>query len=58
MYATTEDVATRCGRELTAVEAGTVVLLLEGATDLITQEIGGSTLDWALDPVRDRKSVV
>lgn len=43
MFATPEDIATRAGRELTAVEGGTVTFLLQTATELILQALG--TLD-------------
>lgn len=39
-FATTEDVATRLGRELTEIEGGTVEYLLDTATELILQALG------------------
>lgn len=51
-FATPEDVATRLGRDLSAIEAGTVETLLDVATSIITDFLG-KTSDWAtdLDPI-------
>ena len=50
-FATTEDVATRLGRELTEVEGGTCEYLLQTATELILQALGSLAAppDWVAD---------
>lgn len=43
-FATTEDIATRLGRTLNAVEAATTSMLLDHATGLILNALGKTTL--------------